>query len=139
MLSNHFGLAEAYDVPWAGCVQMTDDGAKAWLGDRKIPLLPWSSQARGFFARADPTDRTDAELVRCYYSDANFERKRRAEQLGAELGVPATAVALAFVLAQPFPTFPLFGPRTISETRSSMAGLSVELDAAQVAWLDLRD
>ncbi len=139
VLSNHFGLAEAYDVPWAGCVQMTDDGAKSWLGDRKIPLLPWSSQARGFFARADPTDRTDPELVRCYYSDANFERKRRAEQLGAELGVPATAVALAFVLAQPFPTFPLFGPRTISETRSSMAGLSVELDAAQVAWLDLRD
>jgi aryl-alcohol dehydrogenase-like predicted oxidoreductase len=84
-------------------------------------------------------DRTDAELVRCYYSDANFERKRRAEHLGAELGVPATAIALAFVLAQPFPTFPLFGPRTIAESRSSMAGLSVQLEPTQVAWLDLQD
>ncbi|MET3805333.1 putative dehydrogenase/aryl-alcohol dehydrogenase-like putative oxidoreductase [Nakamurella sp. UYEF19] len=139
VLSNHFGLAEAYDVPWAGCKHMTDPASKAWLERKQIPLLPWSSQARGFFARADAADHSDAELVRCYYSDANFERKRRAEQLGAELGVPATAVALAFVLAQSFPTFPLFGPRTIAETGSSMAGLSVVLDAAQVAWLDLQD
>jgi predicted dehydrogenase/aryl-alcohol dehydrogenase-like predicted oxidoreductase len=139
VLSNHFGLAEAYDVPWAGCEQMTDPASKAWLAQKRIALLPWSSQARGFFARADAADRSDAELVRCYYSDSNFERKARAEKLGAELGVAATAVALAFVLAQPFPTFPLFGPRTIAETRSSMAGLSVELDAAQVAWLDLQE
>ena len=139
MLSNHFGLAEAYDVPWAGCEHMTDDASKAWLADRKIPLLPWSSQARGFFARANASDHSDTELVRCYYSESNFERKARAEQLGAKLGVPATAVALAFVLTQPFPTFPLFGPRTIAESRSSMAGLSVALDAAQIAWLDLRD
>ncbi|SDO87690.1 Predicted oxidoreductase [Nakamurella panacisegetis] len=139
VLSNHFGLAEAYDVPWAGCVQMTDPTAKAWLERKQIPLLPWSSQARGFFARADANDHSDAELVRCYYSDGNFERKRRAEKLGADLGVPATAVALAFVLSQTFPTFPLFGPRSTAEMRSSMAGLSVDLDAAQLAWLDLRD
>lgn len=139
VLSNHFGLAQAYDVPWAGCRQMTDEASKAWLVAKNIALLPWSSQARGFFARADAADRSDAELVRCYYSDSNFERKARAEQLAAELGVPATAVALAFVLAQSFPTFPLFGPRSIAETRSSMAGLSIELDPAQVAWLDLQD
>ncbi|NIZ90204.1 aldo/keto reductase [Kineococcus rubinsiae] len=139
VLSNHFGLAEAYDVPWAGCLHVTDADSKEWLRRKQIPLLPWSSQARGFFARADEADRSDAELVRCYYSDENFERKRRAEQLGAELGVPATAVALAFVLAQPFPTFPLFGPRTIAEARSSMTGLTVSLDERQVAWLDLQD
>ena len=28
----------------------------------------------------------------------------------------ATAIALAYVLHQPFPTFPLFGPRIIAET-----------------------
>ncbi|WP_432509079.1 aldo/keto reductase [Kineococcus auxinigenes] len=139
VLSNHFGLAEALDVPWAGCQHVTDAASKRWLTERQVPLLPWSSQARGFFARADPADRRDADLVRCYYSDANFERKRRAEELAAELGVPATAVALAFVLAQPFPTFPIVGPRSIDELRSSTAGLGVQLDEAQVARLDLRD
>ncbi|RIX28479.1 aldo/keto reductase [Amnibacterium setariae] len=138
VLSNHFGLAEAYDVPWAGCRHATDPASKRWLEERQVPLLPWSSQARGFFARARPDFLEDEELVRCYYSDDNFERLRRAQQLGEELGVPATAVALAYVLAQPFPTFPLFGPRSITEARSSMRGLSVELAPEQVAWLDLR-
>jgi predicted dehydrogenase/aryl-alcohol dehydrogenase-like predicted oxidoreductase len=139
VLSNHFGLAEAYDVPWAGCRHVTDAASKQWLTESQIPLLPWSSQARGFFARpARPDDRSDPELVRCFYSDENFERLRRAEKLGADFGVPATAIALAFVLCQPFPTFPLFGPRTITETRSSMQGLGVELTPDQLAWLDLR-
>ena len=140
MLSNHFGLAEAYDVPWAGCEHVTDAASKQWLTERQIPLFPWSSQARGFFTgRARPDDRSDAELVRCYYSDDNFERLRRAEELGDALGVAATAIALAYVLHQPFPTFPLIGPRSIAETASSMAGLGVELSPEQVSWLDLRD
>jgi len=139
VLSNHFGLAEAYDVPWDGCEHATDPASKRWLEERQVPLLPWSSQARGFFTgRAAPDDTSDAELVRCYYSDANFERLRRARELGEQYGVPATAIALAYVLHQPFPTFPLFGPRTIAEARSSMTGLSVELSPEQVAWLDLR-
>ncbi|WP_022903995.1 aldo/keto reductase [Curtobacterium sp. B8] len=140
VLSNHFGLAEAYDVPWAGCRHATDPASKRWLEERQVPLLPWSSQARGFFTgRATPEDTSDAELVRCYYSDDNFERLRRARVLGEQFGVPATAIALAYVLNQPFPTFPLFGPRTIAEARSSMQGLSVDLTPEQVAWLDLRD
>ncbi|MDP4334785.1 aldo/keto reductase [Curtobacterium sp. A7_M15] len=140
VLSNHFGLAEAYDVPWAGCRHATDAASKQWLEERQVPLLPWSSQARGFFTgRAKPEDTSDAELVRCYYSDDNFERLRRASELGERFGVPATAIALAYVLHQPFPTFPLFGPRTIAEARSSMTGLSVDLTPEQVAWLDLRD
>lgn len=140
VLSNHFGLAQAYDVPWAGCEHATDPASKQWLTERNVTLMPWSSQARGFFTgRLWPGQADgDAELTRCYASDENFERLARAEQLGAELGVPATAIALAYVLAQPFPTFPLFGPRTIGEARSSMTGLSVELTPEQVAWLDLR-
>jgi aryl-alcohol dehydrogenase-like predicted oxidoreductase len=140
LLSNHFGLARAYDVPWAGCEHVTDDASRQWLEQRQIPLFPWSSQARGFFTgRAHPDDHSDPELVRCYYGDDNFERLRRAEKLAAELGVAPTAIALAYVLHQPFPTFPLFGPRTIAETVSSMAALRIELTADQVRWLDLRD
>ncbi|HLQ79610.1 MAG TPA: aldo/keto reductase [Brachybacterium sp.] len=139
ILSNHFGLAEALDVPWAGCVHATDPQSKAWLEERGIALLPWSSQARGFFTgRARPEDRSDAELVRCYYSDENFERLARAEELGRERGVPATAIALAYVLHQKFPTFPLFGPRSIVEMRSSTLGLGVDLSPEEMDWLDLR-
>jgi predicted dehydrogenase/aryl-alcohol dehydrogenase-like predicted oxidoreductase len=139
-LSDHFSLAEAYDLPWANCEHVSDAESRRWLADRQVPLFPWSSQARGFFAgRADPADRSDPELVRCFYSDANFERLRRVRELAGQFGVPPTAVALAYVLHQPFPTFPLIGPRTLDETRSSLVALDVELTPDQVAWLDLRD
>jgi aryl-alcohol dehydrogenase-like predicted oxidoreductase len=139
-LSNHFSLAEAYAVPWEGCVHVTDPAARKWLRANNLPLLPWSSQARGFFAgRARPDDRSDEELVRCYYSDTNFGRLDRARALAAELGVPATAVALAYVLHQPFPTFPLIGPRTLGETHGSLRALDVGLTAEQVAWLENGD
>ena len=137
-LSNHFGLAHALDVPWAGCEQMTDPADREWLERTETPLLPWSSQARGFFARADPDDLSDDELVRCYYSDDNFERMARARALADERGVAPTAIALAYVLAQPFPTFPLIGPRSVQETRASLEGLRVDLSPSDVAWLDLR-
>lgn len=139
VLSNYFGLAEAYDVPWAGCRTATDPESKQWLTERDVALLPWSSQARGFFARADPDDFSDPDLVRCFYGDANFERKRRTEQLATEFGVPATAVALAYVLAQQFPTFALVGPRSIAEYRATMTALGIELSAEQTSWLDLRN
>ncbi|ARC56974.1 1,5-anhydro-D-fructose reductase [Frondihabitans sp. 762G35] len=137
-LSDHFGLARALDVPWAGCEHVTDPADREWLERTGTALLPWSSQARGFFARADPRDLSDPELVRCYYSDDNFERLSRARSLATDLGVAPTAVALAYVLAQSFPTFALIGPRSLEETRTSLAGLDIELTTEQVAWLDLR-
>lgn len=139
VLSNNLSLAEAEDVPWQGCVSLNHADDLAWLAESQTVLAPWSSQARGFFTgRAHPDDRSDEELVRCWYSDANFERLRRAEQLAGELGVSAPAIALAWVLHQKFPTFPLIGPRQISETVSSLAGLGITLADDQVAWLDLK-
>jgi len=129
-LSNHFSLAEAYAVPWEGCVHVTDAASQSWLRDHDLALLPWSSQARGFFA-----GHADEEVARCYHSESNFGRRERAQTLAADLGVPTTAVALAFVLHQPFATFPLIGPRTLTETHGSLRALEITLTPEQVAWL----
>ena len=129
-LSNHFSLAEAYAVPWPGCVHVTDAASQTWLREHDLALLPWSSQARGFFAGND-----DEEVARCYHSEANFGRRARARALAADLGVPPTAVALAFVLHQPFATFALIGPRTLGESHGSLRALEVALTPEQVAWL----
>jgi aryl-alcohol dehydrogenase-like predicted oxidoreductase len=124
--------------PWAGCVSSSDAEWRAWLTKTQMPLMPWSSQARGFFTgRAAPEDQSDPELVRCWYSEDNFERLARVEQMADERGVLPIAIALAWVLNQPFPTFPLIGPRTLAETRTSFAGLDIRLTPAEVAWLNL--
>ena len=91
-----------------------------------MPLFAWSSQARGFFTdRAEPGQVTDKSLLRCWCSEDNYRRRERAYTLAAMRGVHPINIALAYVLAQPFPTFPLIGPRIIEETVSSLPGLDV--------------
>ncbi len=46
-------------------------------------------------------------------------------------------VALAFVLSQSFPSFPLIGPRNFFETESSLKAFDINLSDEEVAWLDL--
>ncbi len=140
VISNNFSLARMVAPPWTGCLSSADSTWREWLTRTQTPLLPWSSQARGFFAgRAAPSDLSDAELVRCWYSDDNFQRLERVQSLAKSRGVLPIAIALAWVLDQPFPSFPLIGPRTLSETRTSLPALGVSLTPAEVAWLNLED
>ena len=139
-ISNNFSLARMVDPVWAGCISASDAASRAWLTKTGIALMPWSSQARGFFTgRAHPDDHSDPELVRCWYSDDNFRRLERTNALAKERGVLPINIALAYVLSQPFPTFPLIGPRTLSETRTSLPALDIALTPSELRWLNLED
>ena len=149
-VSNNFALAEMIDPVWPGCVSARQPEYEQYLREQGLVLLPWSAQARGFFTpwaeavRAASAARTAAttaeptadELRRCWFSEANFARRARAEQFARERGVSLIEVALAWVLAQPFPVHALIGARTPAELRSSATALGLELTAQDVAWLD---
>jgi aryl-alcohol dehydrogenase-like predicted oxidoreductase len=140
VLSNNFSLARMIQPPWDGCMSASTTEFRQWLTDTQLPLLPWSSQARGFFLpHVTPDFKGDDEVRRCWFADDNFERKRRAQALAEKYGVETINIALAYVLQQPFPTFPLIGPRTIEETRSSMRSFEFELTADEVRHLNLED
>lgn len=135
--SPNLSLAKAKEPFWAGCVSV-DEEALRWHEQQQFPLFSWSSQARGFFSgRFTPENRENADLVRVFYSDANWERLRRAEQLAAEKGVSTIQIALAYVLNQAFPTCALIGPRNESEMRSCEQATRITLSAEELAWLDL--
>ncbi|WP_105404347.1 aldo/keto reductase [Neorhizobium sp. T7_12] len=136
-LSNNFSLAEMLDPIWAGCVAASDDGWKAWLTEKQMPNFAWSSQGRGFFTnRAGRDKQDDEELVRVWYSERNFERRDRAIELAGKLGRHPIHVALAYVIAQPFPLIPLIGPRTVGELADSLSALDIRLSPEQVSWLE---
>jgi aryl-alcohol dehydrogenase-like predicted oxidoreductase len=141
VLSNHMSLARMEEVPWEGCLASSDAKSRRWLAEREMPLFPWSSQAQGFFVdgRADPSNLSDPEFVRCWYSDDNFERLFRARQMAKKLNVLPLSIALAYVLHQPTPTFPLIGPVTVTEAKTSMAALKIQLTLADMRWLNLED
>ncbi len=136
-LSNNFSLAEMLDPIWAGCVAASDEPWKEWARERQIPNFAWSSQGRGFFTdRAGRDKRDDEEIVRVWYSERNFERRDRAIELANELGRNPIHIALAYVIAQPFPVLPLIGPRTIAELEDSLSALDIKLTPEQVRWLE---
>ena len=151
-VSNNFSLAHMVEPVWPGCVAASTADWRAWLEAAQMPLFPWSSQARGFFTprfdavrdeRASNIDAgfgnqpSDAEMRRCWFAEDNFKRRQRAVELAEKRGVSPIAIALAYVLNQPFPCFALIGPRTLAETRGSLAALSVEISDAERAWLNL--
>ncbi len=135
--SNNFSLARLVAPVWNGCIASSDADSKQWFEQSGLSLFAWSSQARGFFARAAQTFTQDTELVRCWYSDDNFERLSRAQQLADQKGVSPVVIAAAFVLAQKFPLYALIGPRSLAETRDSMDALAIELSEQEVKWLNL--
>ena len=138
-VSNNFSLARMVDPVWAGCIHASDANSRAWFEKTQLALMPWSSQARGFFVRGDRNFTADEELTRCWYADDNFARLERVQQMSKERGWSPINIALAYILNQPFPTFPLIGPRTISETHSSLGGLDIELTPDELKWLNLED
>lgn len=136
-LSNNFSLAEMLEPIWAGCITSSTDAWKVWLTSRQMPNFAWSSQGRGFFTdRAGRDKRDNEELVRVWYSERNFGRRDRAIELAARLGKSPIHIALAYVLAQPFPSIPLIGPRTLDELDDSLRALDITLSQADLEWLD---
>ena len=136
-LSNNFALAEMLDPIWAGCVTAAAPDFKQWLIDRQVTNFSWSSQARGFFTDFAGRDKRDnEELVRCWYNDQNFGRRDRAIELGKELGHSPIHIALAYVLAQAFPSVPLIGPRRLVELEDSLKAFEIKLTPEQVRWLE---
>ena len=129
--SPHLSLAVQNEAPWPGCLSAADAESRAWHTRTGMLLLAWSAQAGGFFAGAA------GDASRVYMSDANLERRARAEQLGRGAGRAANAVALAWVLAQPFPTVAVIGPHSVEHLRASLDGLDVELTAQEARWLNL--
>jgi predicted dehydrogenase/aryl-alcohol dehydrogenase-like predicted oxidoreductase len=139
-MSNNLSLARMVNPVWAGCISASDAASRTWLTKTQMALMPWSSQARGFFTgRAQPDDLSDPELVRSWYSEDNFRRLERANELAQKRGVAPINIALAYVLCQPFPTFPLIGPRALAETHSSLPALEVILSPEEMRWLNLED
>jgi aryl-alcohol dehydrogenase-like predicted oxidoreductase len=141
--SPNLALAVPNEPMWVGCVSLAGDAeALAWYARSQMPLFAWSSQARGFFSgryRPDMTGETPDQqnVVRTYFSEANWERYRRADELARRKGCTRQQVTLAWVLHQPQDVYALIGPASAAELDDSLGALEVELTAEEVAWLNL--
>src|SRR5205085_586979 len=121
---NH-SLAVPREPMWQGCVYLPGDAAAlAWYEETQLPVLAWSSQARGFFSgRFSPGEGPDPDVLRVYDTPDNWQRLERTRALALKLGCTHTQIALAWVLRQPFPVFALIGPHSRAELEDCLGAL----------------
>jgi aryl-alcohol dehydrogenase-like predicted oxidoreductase len=124
--SNHFSLADMVEAPWPGCLASTRDEL-AELGELGLRMLAWSSLATGYFAGRDAPS---------WASRENDARRERARELAERLGTSATAIALAYVLAQPEHVLPVVGTRSPEHLDEALGAAEIELTPEELDWLE---
>jgi aryl-alcohol dehydrogenase-like predicted oxidoreductase len=136
--SPHFCLAKAKESYWPNTVVTNEEDMK-WFEKTGMPLIAWSSTGRGFFAKGSPDYLEDKDLVRVFYNEENFERKRRADELGRLKGLTGIEIAIAYLTNQKFPVVSLAGPATEKEVNSCIKALDTKLSEEEINWLDLKN
>jgi len=141
VLNNNLSLARMVEPVWGGCIHASDPESRAYLERTQMVHMAWSSQARGFFTERAERELAspgfDPELRRCWISDDNLERRRRAIELAEKKGVRPINIAAAYVIRQPFPSFALIGPQNLRELVTSLPALDVQLTREELKWLNL--
>ena len=131
--SYQFSLAEP-DPAQIGPSRHASSAVRAVVLDHHLPLLTWSSQARGFFARTGPKA-PDNGRPDPFERAENRARRERCRQLGGQLDARPETVALAWLLHHP-EAWPSIGPRTAQQLDRSLDALKLALTEEQVRWLE---
>jgi aryl-alcohol dehydrogenase-like predicted oxidoreductase len=106
---------------------------------RQFPLLAWSSLATGFMSGKFKLDETsDDNKTQTYYSEENFKRLHRAEELALHKNVTVSQLALAYVLQQGFPIIALVGSTKTNHLDDALGAVDIVLNEAEMQFLDLK-
>ncbi len=100
----------------------------AWHTASQFPVVAYSATANGYFAGNGQTPRS-------YVNPTNHARWERAHTLSAHLSCTPTQVALAYLMHQPFPVFPLFSTLKPDHLAEALSSVDVKLSDTDVRWL----
>jgi aryl-alcohol dehydrogenase-like predicted oxidoreductase len=93
-----------------------------------LAAVCYSSQAKGFFSKfAQSGERLSASMRRRFWNEVNLRRAEKVVRLADELKVPVAAIPLAWLMAQPFLTIPIIGPRNTAQLEESLTAADVVL------------
>lgn len=131
-------LAEA-DSADTGDDTMTawDEEARAYYAAHEIPVMLYSVQARGFFAKlqASGVDGLPEPLRRIYGSEENLQCAQRLFWLAHKRGASVQALALAWAVHQPHSIIPVFSARNLAQLQDSLCAAELCLTPEEAQYL----
>lgn len=136
--SPNLSLAEPKKMVFPGTL-FADDTMRQWHRAHQFPLLAWSSLATGFMSgKYKSHDTGNENISQVYYSEENFERLARAQELATRKNVSVAQIGLAYVLGQAFPVIALVGPTAVINLDDAVGALNVEISPEELDFLDLK-
>lgn len=101
-----------------------------WHRRSGLPVIPYSASAGGYFASGGERAKGG------YDNPVSRARLVRAQKLAKRLGATPGQVALAWLLAQPFPVFPIIGALDLQHLAEDLTAPELTLTTADAAWLE---
>ncbi len=130
-------VADMQAIPDKTLVGMDDEGL-AFHKRTKMAVIPYTSQAKGFFSKVERSGSNGLSEGdrKVYFSDINNRRLLRVQELAQKYAVGVNDIALSYLMSQPFTTIPVVGCKTVEQLKSSLKAVDVVLTRAEVAYLE---
>lgn len=121
--------------------QEFEQDLKAVVTQYGLGVIPYSPLAGGFltgkYQQAEATASARASgIQKRYFNDAGWRVIDAVRQVADEVESTPTAVALAWLLAQPFMTAPIIGANSMEQLQGSLAAVELQLSPGQLGALD---
>ncbi|MDR1185871.1 MAG: aldo/keto reductase [Bifidobacteriaceae bacterium] len=131
LASYHHSLAELDPRLAPGSSRAANDDLLDLIDRHDLPLLCWSANAGGFFARSGNEPPVHPDM---FDTAASGERRERVRALAGQFGVEPATLALAWTLARDR-NWVSVGPEDAHQLAQAFAAAALTLSPAQRAWL----
>lgn len=146
--SPQFSVAEMVKPPWEGCISVSGEsgeGDRAYYDENEISLFTWSSLAGGFMTGKFTRDNLDSfseywdtNPIEAYAYESNFQRLDRVNELAADKGLTPSQISVAYVLSNNPRYHAIVANWEVEQIPDNAAAASIQLSAAEIAWLELK-
>lgn len=117
-----------------------DESFVQWHLKNGIAAFPFISQAGGYFRRLDQGTlgqlSIDNRVRRMFDHQENHKRFQRIRRLQEEEKLSVSQIVLGYLTNQPFPVFPLIGPKTLPDLQESIRNAGATLSQKAIYYLE---
>jgi aryl-alcohol dehydrogenase-like predicted oxidoreductase len=116
--------------------EQLDEGIYAYHKWSKIPLMPYSSQARGYINKLEKDDPLPHWTQNIFDDERNRKIYETLCQMRGQTGISASALQLAYLMDRPFPVFPIIYASKPHQLDDALEGADVVMPPDDKAMLD---
>lgn len=111
-----------------------DGDTAAWHTQTQTPAMAYSSQGKGYFARADQGDIRPGDRLE-FDSPQNARALETLQQISRQTGVAVATLAVHYILCAPYPAVPIVSSKNQHHLAQALAAARLTLDPQHKAQL----